>query len=129
MEVRVDSKKISGLLRLKGEERLMVRDEVTAGIHATISKISGKLPIRLAFLNSVKRETWVEYGLLLEIPKAEEHIKYLSYEFEEIGKFLKILEDTLDYENTKIDSVGIEEVETGLPNYYYILIYMLKDGE
>ena len=129
MEVRVDSNKIAGLLRLKGEERLMVRDDVTAGIHATIAKLKDNSCIRLAFLNSLQRDSWVEYSLLLEFPKIDEHIKYLGYEFEELGKFLKELENTLDYDKSGINSIGIDEVETGLPGSYYILLYMLKDDK
>ena len=129
MEVRGVSKKIQSLLNLKGEERLMVRDKVTAGIHATIAKLSGKSCVRLAFLNSLKRDSWVEYSLLLEFPKVDEHIKYLGYEFTELSKFLKELEETVGYEESGINSIGIDEVETGLPGSYYILLYMLKDDK
>ena len=129
MEIRVDSNKISSLLKLKGEERLMIRDDVTAGIHSTISKLTGKSCVKLAFLNSYKREAWTEYSLLLEIPKVDEHIKYLGYEFEELGKFIKALEETLDYDKSGINSIGIDQVETGLPGSYFILLYMLRDDK
>ena len=129
MEVRVDSNKIAKILKLRGEERLEVVDDVTAGIHATIEKMVGNSCVQLAFLKTVQKDSWVEYSLLLEFPKAEEHIKYLGYEFKELGKFLETLEKTIDYDSAKIDSIGIDGVETGLPGSYYILLYMLRDGK
>lgn len=127
MEAREDSNKIVSLLKLKGYERLMVSDDITAGIHATVSKLAGKTCIKLAFLNTQKKEAWTEYSLLLEIPKVDEHIKYLGYEFEELGRFLKELEETIDYDKSGINSIGIDQVETRLPNSYFILLYILRD--
>lgn len=129
MEVRVDSNKIQRLLKMRGEERLRVKDDITAGIHSVITNLQGKSCVRLAFLESIKRESWVEYSLLLEIPKCDDHVKYLSEEFKQLGDFLKELETVLDYNNSGINSLGIDQVETGLPDSYYILLYILRDDK
>ena len=127
MEARENSNKISKLLHLRGEERLGVQDEVTAGIHATIAKLSGTCCVRVAFLQTIQKESWSEYNILLKIPKLEEHIKYLGQEFKELGNFLDELENTIQYEQAGISSTGIEEVDTTQPDAYYFLIYMIKD--
>jgi len=136
MEVRGDSKKISRLLSMKGEERVMVDDDLVTCIRQTIESLNstGGSCIRLAFLETVRREIengeWFNYQLLLEFPKAEDHIKYLSHEFLEIGHILQKLENNIPENIMKeIDSIGIDEVDTSRPNSYYLLLYILRNGK
>ena len=136
MEVQVDSKKITKLLLMKGDERLDAKDEVTAGIHSAINKLKENNSfLKVDFIESKVKEsqhsgTWIEYNLLLSLPKSENHIKYLNLEFMELSKFLNLLKDNIDFDSvsSNIESFGIEEVETGRPNFYYFLFYILKNN-
>lgn len=136
MEVREDSKKISRLLSMRGEERVMVDDDLVACIRQTVETInqSGGSCIKLAFLETIRREIengeWFNYQLLFEFPKAEDHIKYLSHEFLEIGHLLQKLESNIPENIMKdIDSIGVDEFDTSRPNSYYLLLYVLRNGK
>lgn len=130
MEVQVDSRKIAKLLNKKGQERLAVVDDITAGIHSVVNKLSETTCIKLSFLETLlKEDSWVEYYLLLEFPKMENHVKYLGREFYELSKFLEEFDKIVDFDKSKINSMGIEEVDTTQPQSYFVLLYVLRDYE
>lgn len=124
METRGGSK-ISGLLRMKGLSRLEVRNEITKAILELNPELTPG--INLKFLESKKRNTdngsWVEYNVLLEIQKREETARYLSFAFENLSNLVKSLSDL------NIESIGIDEMDCGESDYYYVLIYILSDGQ
>ena len=129
MAAVVGFNKISKLLSKKGTERLAVEDDITAGIHSVIGKLSGTTCIKLAFLETLQKESWSEYYLLLEFPKLENHIKYLSREFYELSKFLDEFDKIVDFDKSKVNSIGIEEVDTSQPQSYFVLLYVLREHE
>ena len=65
----------------------------------------------------------MEYNVLLEIQKREETARYLSFAFENLSNLVKSLS------GLNIESIGIDEVDCGESDYYYVLIYILSDGQ
>lgn len=124
MGIQVDSK-IADYLAKKGKARLAVKDDITKAIFNLDPEMFPG--IRLRFLESSQKSeingSWVEYNVLLEVEKYQDTTEYLSFILKNLGKLLKSIN------NLKIDSIGIQEVECGLPDYYYILIYILSDGK
>ena len=125
METQVGSK-IAELLRMKGRSRLAVKNNITQSLMSLDPEL---IPgIRLKFLESKnyneENGNWVNIYALIEIDKFAETAEYLSYAMKSLGKIIKTCSS---YEN--IDSIGIQEMECGLPKYYYVLIYILSDGE
>lgn len=125
METRVGSK-ISDLLSMKGRSRLAVKNNITQSL---MSLDPESVPgIRLKFLESQNHDedsgTWANIYALFEIDKFQESTEYLNYVMKGLGKLIKT---TCNQSN--IDAIGIQEMECGLPNYYYILFYILSNGE
>lgn len=124
MGIQVDSK-ISDYLGRKGKARLEVKNSITRAIFNLDPEMFPG--IKLRFLETrYKKEvsgSWVEYNVLLEIRKYQDTSEYLSFILKNLGKLLKSID------NIGIDSIGIQEVECGLPDYYYLLIYILSDGK
>ena len=124
MGIQVDSK-IADYLSRKGKARLAVKNDITR----TVFNIDPETfpGIRLKFIESSSKKeccgSWIEYNVLLEIDKYKDNAEYLSFVLKNLGKLLKSID------NVRIESMGIQEVECGLPDYYYILIYILSDGK
>lgn len=124
MGIQVDSK-ISDYLGRKGKARLEVKNNITKAIFNLDPEMFPG--IKLRFLETRSKEevsgSWIEYNVLLEIKKYQDTSEYLSFILKNLGKLLKSID------NIGIDSIGIQEVECGLPDYYYLLIYILSDGK
>lgn len=124
METQVGSK-IGELLKLKGKVRLSVKNELTLALMNLDPEFAPG--VRFKFLEVKKKDeemgSWIEYNLLLEIDKYQDSVEYLSYMFKNLGKVIK------SYSNLEIESIGLSEVECSLPNYYYVLIYILSNGK
>lgn len=125
METQVGSK-IAELLRMKGRSRLAVKNSITQSLmNLDPELIPG---IRLKFLESTncneENGNWANIYALIEIDKFQETAEYISYAMEGLGKLIKTCSI-----HTDIDSIGIQEMECGLPKYYYVLIYILSNGE
>ena len=123
MDIRVGNN-IERLLRMKGKRRLGVKGVVAD----TIQSIPwDKFPgADLKFIESRAVDTeygqWEEFNLLIEIKKVIESPRWLSHVFnilDVIGQSLKDL---------NVDRMGIQQVECGLPGYYYVLIYIIDNG-
>ena len=125
METQVGSK-IADLLRMKGRSRLAVKNNITQSLmNLDPELIPG---VRLKFLESINCNeacgNWANIYALIEIDKFQETAEYISYAMKGLGKLIKTCSI-----HTNIDSLGIQEVECGLPKYYYVLIYILSNGE
>lgn len=119
MGTLASSNDIDKLLRMKGSKRLQVRDEVTEKILELPPGV-----IDLQFLESKRFSGWNEYNALFRIKKIKESAPYFEVIF---GSLSRLMKDLSDIEN---DGLGIQEVECGLPDYYYVLIYIIKnDGK
>lgn len=131
--VAQEDSKILKYLSMGGEERLQVKDEVTAGIHSLIGRMQSddNIESEIVFLSSsVKKpagdeRSWVEYEVLIGIPKCN-GLEYTSYNLKELSEVLTDLNDVL---SGLISSSGIEEVNTSLSDYDYFLFYLIGDGE
>lgn len=118
---------IRRLLGMRGIKRLEVCNELTDLILGY--NYQEETPgIKLRFLETKKYEsdggTWTNYNILLEAEKYSDTPRYLSYVLDSVSKIIKALEDRSEY----IDSLGIQEVDTGEAGFYYILLYILGDG-
>jgi hypothetical protein len=125
METRVGSK-ISDLLKMKGRSRLAIKNSITQSLmNLDPEQIPG---VRLKFLESRGFETeggnWANIYALFEIDKFQESAEYISYALKGLGDLIKTCSVHSD-----IDSIGIQEMECGLPKYYYVLVYILSNGE
>ena len=67
--------------------------------------------------------TWIEYFALYKMKKWVETVKYLEYVFGCLSKLMSELHDL------PIDSIGLQEVDCSEPESYYVLIYILSDGQ
>ena len=124
MGIQVSSN-IGRLLQMRGQKRLGVKDQVTERIlDFDYTKSPG---LSLRFLETRNKETeegsWTEYNVLYEIKKISETPQYMNHIFEllyrSIGNVLRDLE---------VDSMGLQEVECGLSEYY-VLIYIISNGK
>lgn len=124
METQVGSK-IRELLSMKGKTRLCVKNDITFALMNLDPEFTPG--IRFKFLETKEQNTeagdWYEYNLLLEIDKYKDTVEYVSYIFKGISRIIK------NFSNLKIDSIGISEVDGSIPEYYYVLIYILSDGK
>lgn len=110
---------------MRGQKRLGVKDQVTERILEFDYTQSPGLSLR--FLETRNKETeegsWTEYNVLYEIKKISETPQYMNHIFEllyrSIGNVLRDLE---------VDSMGLQEVECGLSEYY-VLIYIISNGK
>lgn len=123
METQVGSK-ISWLLNMMGDRRLEVEDGITKSI---LSIDPEQYPgIRVKFVESKKIKgdegNWIEYNVLFEVLKYKDTPEYLGHTFKEFGKIIKSLS------HVGIDSIGVNEVDCGYSDFYYILVYILSDG-
>lgn len=125
MGTLVSSNNIARLLKMKGIKRLQVKDEVTECILGfPYDKSTGGI-VKLQFLESRNFEgpggKWNEYNALFRIEKIKESAAYMGAVFEALSHLMKGL---CQLEN---DGFGIQEVECGLADYYYVLIYIIKN--
>lgn len=120
-----DCREIQRILRLKGDRRLAVENEITETILSHEEKDTPGL--RLKFLESRKRGldsgTWVEYFALYKMKKWTDTADYLEYIFSNLAKMVSALKK-LD-----VDSIGLQEVDCSEADGYYILIYILSNGK
>lgn len=128
MGILVDSsscREIQRLLRLRGDRRLEVENSVTEKLLSLTEEATPGL--RLKFLESRKRDleggTWIEYFALYKMKKWVETVQYLEYIFGCLSKLMGELHDL------PIDSIGLQEVDCSEPESYYVLIYILSDGQ
>ena len=113
---------IEGLLRLRGNHRLEVYDEITDQLRKYNEEETPGC--RVKFITSKKHDTWIEYKVLYKIKKLQDTPSYLSYVFGCVSKAMDQLKDI------EMDSIGIQEVYCEDPYSYYVLIYILsKDKE
>lgn len=128
LEARVNfnnsSLEIQRILRLKGDRRLAVENEITDTI---LSHSESDTPgLRLKFLESRRRGLtggdWIEYFALYKMKKWVETANYLEYVFSSLAKLSAGLKDL------KVDSIGLQEVDCSEPGSYYVLFYILSDG-
>ena len=122
-----NSSEIKRLLKMKGNKRLEIRDDITSTI-LDYSKNTIYPGVQIKFLESRLKSTdmgsWVEYNILFEIHKMEESsVDYLSEIFKILGLIIKQLKDL-----EGIEQSGIQEVECGISKYYYLLIYLHGEG-
>ena len=120
MDIRVINRgsDIPRLLNMKGLTRLAVEDELTSAIlNAKFSHYSG---LNLKFLDTKKYTDWTEYNILLELRKSEETVLDFITRLNQLSRFL---EEVIEFD---VDSIGIQEIDCGSSDYYYILIYILK---
>ena len=128
MGILVDSsscREIQRILRLRGDRRLEVENTVTEKI---LSLSEARTPgLRLKFLESRSRSleggAWTEYFVLYKMKKWEETARYMEYMFHSLSILMGELHDL------PIDSIGIQEVDCSEPESYYVLIYILSDGQ
>lgn len=117
MEGPVVSKEIRRLLRMRGNTRLAVEDEITDKI------LENK---NIIFLESVNKSgecgSWIEYNALYSFPKVEESPRCMSIFMERLSEFSKTLEEFNGI------SMGIEEIDTDEAEFYYVLFYIIKDA-
>ena len=66
---------------------------------------------------------WTEYFVLYKMKKWEETARYMEYMFHSLSILMGELHDL------PIDSIGIQEVDCSEPESYYVLIYILSDGQ
>lgn len=123
MDIRVGNN-IERLLKMKGKRRLGVKGEIADAIQSIPwDKFPGA---DLKFIESQAIETehgqWEEFSLLIEIKKVIENPQWLRHIF----NVLDIIGQSLVSLN--VDRMGIQQVECGLPNYYYVLIYIINNG-
>ena len=125
MEVQGQSSEIRRLLNMRGQSRLMVKSDLTFNIINSLKSLEVK-PIRLKFMESqLKRSTeknqdWVEIKVMLEILKLEENNPaYFCQILKDLYKTFSFLKD-----NNDIQEIGLQEMECGMPKYYYLLIYI-----
>ena len=82
--------------------------------------------LRLRFLESrirgLDEGEWIEYFALYGMKKWKESANYLEHIFSCLSKVAASLK------NLEIDSIGIQEVDCGEAENYYILIYILSNG-
>ena len=120
-----EGSRIRELLRMKGGARLCVKNDITLALTRIDPEVAPG--VRFKFLETKKRDedegSWIEYNLLLEVDKYLDTVDYISYVFKSIGKILG------GFKQLDFDSVGIGGIETGLPEFYYVLIYFLSDGK
>ena len=126
MGTLASSNNIARLLRMKGNKRLQIRDEITEGIIRFPYELRTGGMIDLQFLESRSFESdygqWNEYSALFKIRKINESAPYIGAMFETMSYLSKTLG------LLKNDGFGIQEVECGLPDYYYILIYIIRNN-
>lgn len=120
-----DCREIQRILNLRGDRRLAVENEITERI---LSLSEEQTPgLRLKFLESRKRGldggTWEEYFVLYKMKKWSDTVDYLEYVF----KCLATMSSNL--KNLNIDSIGLQEVDCSEAESYYILIYILSNGQ
>ena len=72
---------------------------------------------------SLEGGTWIEYFALYKMKKWVETVKYLEYVFSCLSKLMGELHDL------PVDSIGLQEVDCSEPESYYVLIYILSDGQ
>ena len=113
------------MLKLRGDRRLAVENEITEAI---LSQNEEDTPgLRLKFLESRKRGldggSWVEYFALYKMKKWVETADYLEYVFTSMAKVISTLK------NLNVDAIGLQEVDCSEAGSYYILIYILSDGK
>jgi len=118
-------REIQRLLRLRGDRRLGVENEVTKRI---LSLGEEKTPgLRLKFIESQKKNlengTWIEYFVLYKMKKWVGTVKYMEYIFSSLSKLMSELDEL------PIDSIGLQEVDCSEPESYYVLIYIISDGK
>lgn len=110
---------------MRGKKRLGVKNLITERILER-SYDSRNTGVDLRFLESRKLETdygsWEEYSVLYEIKKEMECPFYLSQSLEHLSEFL------CEIGRLNVESVGIQEIECGLSDYYYVLIYIINNG-
>lgn len=107
---------------MRGIKRLLIKNEITDKLlQLPYLSLSGGL-FTLKFLESVDLGTWEEYYVLLEIKKIEESPEYLA----EVFKSMKMFMNELHKELPEITSLGIQDMDCGLSNYY-ILFYIIKN--
>lgn len=128
MGILVDSsscREIQRILRLRGDKRLGVENAITEKILSLSEKETPGL--RLKFLESremsLEGGTWIEYFALYKMKKWVETVKYLEYVFSCLSKLMGELKDL------PVDSIGLQEVDCSEPESYYVLIYILSDGQ
>lgn len=116
------------LLGMKGIKRLEVNNTLTDKI--LNFNYSEETPgVRLKFLETRRNELeeggWVNYNILFEVDKYKDTPEYLKHVFSSISKII----GTWESETGLIDVMGIQEVDSGKAGFYYVLIYMLGDGQ
>ena len=119
-----DCREIQRILRLRGDRRLAVENEITETILSQDEKDTPGL--RLKFLESRKRGldggTWIEYFALYKMKKWTDTADYLEYVFSSLSKVVSSLK------KLNVDSIGLQEVDCSEAESYYVLIYILSDG-
>lgn len=119
---------ISRLLGMKGIKRLEVSNSLTDKI-LNFNYPEETPGIRLKFLETRKKDfeegDWVNYNVLLEADKYKDTPEYLKHVLSSISKIV----GTWETETGLIDVVGLQEVDSGEAEFYYILLYILGDGK
>lgn len=128
MGILAEGSEIRRLLNMRGNKRLGIKNNLTAEILESCKSLESQGIMRLKFLESGQMETdngsWINYNILLETLKLEENnLEYLGTMIGTVGNFIKGLRSVKG-----IDRSGIQEVECGLPKYYYFLIFIHSDG-
>jgi hypothetical protein len=123
MGILVGVNDIDRLLRMRGQRRLQIKNKLTDYI---TEYPFDKRGVKLQFLESInimgEEKPWEEYKVLLKIPKIKEDSEYLGSALEAVGKFMKDMKACKDCYET----IGIQEIECGLGNYYFVLIYLIN---
>jgi len=116
---------IQRMLKLRGDRRLAVENKITETILGQSEKDTPGL--RLKFLESRKRGlddgSWIEYFALYKMKKLEDTADYLEYVFKSLANLVATLKDL------EVDSIGLQEVDCSESGSYYILIYILSNGQ
>ena len=81
---------------------------------------------RIKFVNSfVKKgdnKSWKEYEVMIEIDKFKNTSDYMELAFKNISKIFR----SISFLDT-ISSIGIQEFSGSYSDYYYLLIYIIKE--
>ena len=119
-----DCREIQRILKLRGDRRLAVENDITERI-LSINEKDGL--VRLKFLESRKRElsggSWEEYFVLYRVKKWVDTANYLEYIFKCLSTVMSELKDLT------FDSIGLQEVDCSQAEDYYVLIYILSNGK
>ena len=109
---------ISRLLRMKGQKRLEVNDDLAE----RILRYKYKPDLELIFLETrLKEGKWPEYYVLLGCKKTDHSWDDAVLLLDSVSRWMDDFQDQ--------EEIGIQEVDTTRDGYNYMLIYIIGNDE